>query len=141
MNPYNKLINEISAAQAKDIQTKHSKAPKGRFFGLADVDPAKKEIHSRKVSNATTRIRSRDDANSSEQADANADRELGRDLSNSRRSQLSQQGTQAKFTTNLYTHKVPGADGKPVRARIRVAASTELDWTNKLVEMITIKRD
>jgi hypothetical protein len=48
---------------------------------------------------------------------------------------------QATFTTNLYTHKVPGADGKPVKARVKIAASTKMDWTNKLVEMITIKRD
>jgi len=139
MNSYNRILNEISAAQAKDIEIKHSKAPGRRgLLGLKAPDAAKTEIHSRKVSAANQRIKDRDAISSVERSDAKADRELGRDLSNSRRSQLSQQGTQAKFTKNLYTHKVPGADGKPVKARVKIAASTEINMQGygRLAEML-----
>ena len=85
MNAYEKIINEISAAQARDIQTKHSKAPGRRgLLGLKAPDEAKREIHSRKVSAANQRIKDRDATSSAERSDAKADRELGRDLSNSR---------------------------------------------------------
>ena len=129
-------------ANAADIKTMHSKKP----FELMDLVPdairgrdnnwqpkrtAKEKIHSREVAGAKKRIAARDDNTSEREFVAG-----GGQTRTQRESPI-----KTRVALGKVKHNKIVALAKKKADREVVAASTELDWTNKLVEHLIVEKD
>ena len=125
-------------ATARDIKTVHSKKP----FELIDLIPgrdpgagkgkftAKEKIHTRKVDAARQRIGARDDAQSRDDHSSQKNRELKSEIESNERKR-----------TEMVSRRRRDRSGLPPVGTKPIAASTELDWTHKLVEHLIVEKD